>query len=129
MYQSPFPFSQNPYGVPSPAMNIYQQPAVQKTDIVKVNGKNGADAYPMAPNSQILLLDETAPRIFLKSTDGAGYAQISAYNITPYEEEPAIDAKSFEERLKRLEAIVDERIKPDNRRSKSKQADDVSESD
>ena len=128
MFQSPFPFSQNPYGMPSPAMNIYQQQA-QKTDIVKVNGKNGADAYQMAPNSQILLLDETAPIVWLKSTDGAGYASLSAYNITPYKEEPPVDVKSFEERLKRLEAIIDERIKPDNRRGKPKQADDISEPD
>ena len=35
----------------------------QRQEIVRVNGKNGADAYQMAPNSSILLLDETAPII------------------------------------------------------------------
>jgi hypothetical protein len=34
-----------------------------RQEIIRVNGRNGANAYQMAPNSSILLLDETAPVI------------------------------------------------------------------
>ena len=37
----------------------------------------------MPPNSSIILLDESAPLIWLKMTDGAGYS-----TITPYRKEP-----------------------------------------
>ena len=58
---------------------------LQRQEVVRVNGKNGADAYQMAPNSSVLLLDETAPVIWLKTTDGASYPTITGYKITPLE--------------------------------------------
>lgn len=75
-----------------------------KQEIIKVNGKNGAEAFQMMPNSQALLLDETAPIVWLVQTDGAGYKTISAFDLTPHEEINANDTiKSIEERLKKVE--------------------------
>lgn len=74
--------------------------------ITRVNGRNGADAYRMAPNSAILLLDENDPIIWLKTTDGAGYATITPYAITPYQPAPPVDLNSLEDRIKRLEEVV-----------------------
>ena len=37
----------------------------------------------MSPNSSIILLDESAPLIWLKMTDGAGYPTITPYRIEP----------------------------------------------
>ena len=73
--------------------------------IVRVSGRPGAEAYQMAPNSETLLLDETAPIVWLKITDGAGYPRLIPYDITPHEETQP-DYKSFEERLKRLEDLI-----------------------
>lgn len=73
--------------------------------IVRVSGRPGAEAFQMAPNSETLLLDETAPIVWLKITDGAGYPRLIPYDITPHEEEQ-IDYKSFDERLKRLEEYI-----------------------
>ena len=95
-----------PYGL-APAQTNYPQ----KHDIIRVSGKPGAEAFQMAPNSQIILLDETAPMIWLKVTDGAGYPTLTAYDITVHEAEKPVDYKSFDERLKKLEAIID--AKPD----------------
>ena len=89
----------NPYFSSSPIT-----PPIQRTDIVHVNGENGAKAFQMAPNSNILLLDDTAPIIWLKQTDGAGYPTLTPYSITPYKPEPPVDLKSLEARLERLEA-------------------------
>ncbi len=54
-------------GYPAPTYPNYgamgQQTYPQRQEVVRVNGRNGANAYQMAPNSSILLLDETAPII------------------------------------------------------------------
>ena len=48
----------NPYNYSS--NNQWQNPINRnRQEIIKVNGKNGAEAYQMMPNSQALLLDET----------------------------------------------------------------------
>ncbi len=43
----------------------------------------------MPPNSSILLLDETAPIVWLKMTDGAGYPTLNPYDIAPHQDEKA----------------------------------------
>lgn len=81
----------------------------QRQDIVKVNGRNGAEAYQLAPNSSALLLDESMPVVWLKQTDGAGYPSLTPYKITPYQPDPPIDIKSLEERIMKLEEMVNEK--------------------
>jgi len=76
--------------------------------VVKVNGDNGARMYQMQPNSSCLLLDESAPRIFLIQTDGACYKTISAYKIEPDVPEPTPDWNQLNERISRLEGIINE---------------------
>lgn len=100
----------NPYPSVNPAYlnqisGGMHQPSNQ---IIKVNGRGGAEAYQMPPNSQVLLLDETSPIIWLKQTDGAGYPTLNAYDIKPHEEAPAPDLKSIEERIQRLEEAIHE---------------------
>lgn len=73
--------------------------------VVRVSGRPGAEAFQMAPNSEVLLLDETAPIVWLKTTDGAGYPRLTAYDITAHEEEQ-IDYKSLEERISKLEELL-----------------------
>lgn len=82
------------------------QPQGIKSEVVRVNGQNGANAYQLASNSSILLLDETAPIIWLKTTDGAGYATVTPYKIEPYTPEPAIDIKTLEGRISKLEEMM-----------------------
>ena len=79
----------------------------QKQEIIKVNGREGANAYQMTPNSSVLLLDINQPVIYLKQTDGGGYANITAYKIEPYQSEAA-EASDLERRIKRLEDIISE---------------------
>ena len=78
-------------------------------EIDHVNGENGVDAFQMGPNCSALLLDETAPLVWLVYTDSAGYKTKTAYDISLHVEEPKPDIKSMEEQLatidKRLQAI------------------------
>ena len=86
--------------------NYYPNPNFQHYEVVKVNGEGGAKAFQMSPNSSILLLDETAPIVWLKTTDGAGYPSLTPYTITPYEPTPPISIDEISERISRLEERI-----------------------
>lgn len=98
----------NPYQGVNPAylnqINGGMHPA--NNQIIKVNGRGGAEAYQMPPNSQVLLLDETEPIIWLKQTDGAGYPTLTAYDIKPHEEVPVPDMRNLEERIRKIEEAI-----------------------
>ena len=90
-------------------MYYYPQNYPQKCEIIRVNGRNGGEMYSMAPNSEALLLDTSAPIIWLAQTDGAGYKTLTPYTITPYQPEPEIDVKSLNDRLTKLEALINDK--------------------
>lgn len=93
----------NPY-------SAYQQPLqmAQPQQVVKVNGMESARMYAMQPSSSALLLDENRPIVYLVQSDGAGYKTVNPYEIKPYEPEPTADVHSLEQRIKRLEDMINE---------------------
>ena len=101
-YNNPYlkPFQPSPYMPPS-----QQAPTMQ---VVRVSGRNGADAFVMGPNSSALLLDESGTMVWAVTTDGAGYKTISPYDITPHHDVPAPDYSSLESRILRLEGFMHE---------------------
>ena len=90
---------QNPYLTP------YYQPA-PPSQVIKVNGENGARVYQMGANSSALLLDESGLMVWLVVSDGAGYKTVTPYDITPHEVKPAPDYGSLESRIKKLEEMI-----------------------
>lgn len=82
------------------------QPRVYTGQITRVNGRNGVDAFRMAPNCSALLMDENDPIVWLKVTDGAGYATSTPYSIAPYQAPAPVDVNSLENRVKRLEEML-----------------------
>lgn len=108
--QQPYAYGVFPTGVNMPAPYPYQPPnAAQRYEVIRVNGENGARAFQMAPNSSVLLLDETAPVVWLVQSDGAGYRTVSPYNITPLQTKEQQDAgkyDSLEARITKLEEAI-----------------------
>ena len=102
------PYQQyNPYGYsPVSSQNGAGSVLPQQSQIIRVNGKNGAEAFRMAPNSSILLMDENDPIVWLKTSDGAGYCTVTPYTIAPYQSAPPVDVNSLENRVKRLEDML-----------------------
>lgn len=94
----------SPYGTPFGGMGMQQQ--AQKYEIIHVNGEAGARSLQMSPNSNALLLDDTAPLVWLAQTDGAGYKTVTPYSIAPYQPTPPVDVSSLESRVKRLEEML-----------------------
>lgn len=107
---------------------LLQQAQGQTQEVIKVSGKNGVDAYAMAPNSSVLLLDTTAPIVWLVQTDGAGYKTSTAYDITPHASEEEVQFRSLEDRITRLEEVIDAKsnVEPITRESESRQYNDAS---
>ena len=107
----------------NPYQNQYLQNLMmpQQQEVVKVNGKNGVDAFQLAPNSSALLLDTTASIVWLVQTDGAGYKTSTPYDITPHIPEEEVQYKSLEERISKLEETINAKsnIKPSTRKSES----------
>ena len=100
-----YPFNQNQLSQLLLQQSI--QPQTQQTKVVEVTGRAGADAYQLGPDSSILLLDNTAPIVWLVKTDGAGYKTLMAYDISPHEEEKPVDHyKELEDRILKLEETV-----------------------
>ena len=81
------------------------QPMMQQPqqEVLKVTGRNGANALNLAPNSSVLALDTSAPIVWLVTTDGAAYKTCTPYEIKPYEE---ISTNSLEKRISRLEELI-----------------------
>ena len=100
----------NPYNPAgrADALNSPYQPSPRQ-EITKVNGREGANAYPLSANSSVLLLDINNPIVYLKQSDGGGFCSVNAYSITPLEQEQKFsDTTDLEKRIKKLEDIVNE---------------------
>lgn len=113
-----FPYQSNQY---------LQNLMLQQQEVVKVSGKNGIDALQLPPNCSGLYLDITAPIVWLVQTDGAGYKTSTPYDITPHQSEEEVQYKSLEERISRIEEVINEsNAKPVTRESRSEQHNDAS---
>ena len=77
-----------------------------KMEVIRVNGKNGVDAFQMGANSSVILLDTTNPLVWFVQTDGAGYKTSTPYKIEPYVEAVVADNNSLEARVKRIEDML-----------------------
>lgn len=82
------------------------QPQLPKYHIIHVNGEQGARSIQMAPESDIILMDDTAPIVWLVKTDGAGYLQAYPYDIAPHIEQPPVDFNALSARIDKLEELI-----------------------
>ena len=112
-------YGYNQYGGYNPSMygmqqqyqqrlNQMEQAQLPRCEIIHVNGENGARAFRMAPNSTVLLMDDTAPVVWLVQSDGAGYHTQTPFKIEEYKSEVPIDVRTLEDRIARLEAMINE---------------------
>ena len=128
MYENPL---YNPMINPflTPNGGYQQQP---RQEVVKVNGENGARAFPIGANSSALLLDESGALVWLVTTDGAGYKTVSPFDIAPHQTAQPPDFNSLEERITKLEEMmqsVTARNPAATQRSEQKSADRQSRTD
>lgn len=91
--------------------NMMNQNMPQNTSkIDRVNGREGAEAYFLMPNSEVLLLDTTKPIVWLKQTDSAGYGTVTGFNVVPLKENADMsqnDYSELERRITEIEQLLD----------------------
>ena len=95
-----------------------QQPAPQSSNVlpaqqvIQVAGRQSIDTLQMSPNSSVLIMDTSAPIVWLCVSDGLGKVTATAYDITVHQDTPPFDiagfAESVEGRLKALESKISE---------------------
>ena len=92
----------------NPYLNAQHNPmqSAPKQEVVKVNGENGARAYPMGANSSAMLLDESGVIVWLVTTDGAGYKSVHPFDITPHQTPKQPDYSDLESRITKLEEMM-----------------------
>ena len=105
----------NQYMSPQQIGSSYQQYQQPVHGFVYVTGPDGANAYQMPPNSEMPLFDSTVSnRMFIKTTDGAGYPTITPVRCVPEESAPqqdngyasASDIESLRAEIEELKGLV-----------------------
>lgn len=71
--------------------------------VIRVNGQAGAKNLRMAPNSDTLVLDETAPILWYAQTDGTGYLTVTPFDISPHQNQQQTTINTLSERITKLE--------------------------
>lgn len=98
--------------------------------ITRVNGEAGAHALRLPPNSSALVLDESAPLVWLCKSDGAGYMTVVPFSITEYKPAPVPSTEELISRIEKLEAKVSESyFRRTRNTANAEQCDEPSSSD
>ena len=117
-----FPYQNSLYPTMMQPVAQVQPMQLPHQEAIKVNGRAGAEAYQLAPNSSVLMLDNTAPVVWLAVSDGAGYKTLTAYDITVHEEKKPEDIyKKLEDRITKLEERINGHGKSNNSTDAAKQ--------
>ena len=80
---------------------------LQRYKIDRVNGKDGVDSFQMLPNSETILLDTTAPLVWLVQTDNFGNKSVAPFTITPYTPPKPIDVNDLLAEIKALREEIE----------------------
>lgn len=91
-------------------MNNLYYPSYQTCKVPEVNGMNGANAYQIGANSSVLLLDTNLPIVYLKQTDGGGYATVTAFDLVAHKDAETKNIEDIKSRLDRLEEFINEQV-------------------
>ena len=117
MYNNPYSGFQNPYTYGF--QTVPQQMPLQQEQVTQVNGKASVDQIQLAPNSSKLVMDSTAPIVWLCVSDGVGRVTATPYDISEHKDAPPIDVSNIEMRLANVESYIkrmmeeNSNVKPD----------------
>lgn len=101
MNYQPYPYFQ-PYNPPM----MQNTPTLPAQQIIQVNGKASVDTIQLAPNSSILVMDTSAPIVWMCVSDGIGKVTATPYDITVHQDKPPVDVDSIENRLSAVESAI-----------------------
>ena len=94
----------NPYQQFNPF--IQQQNTLPQQQIVQVNGKASVDTIQLAPNSSILVMDTSAPIVWMCVSDGVGKVTATPYDISVHKEKQTSEYENIEQRIAVIEKAI-----------------------
>ena len=103
----------------------YQQPSIPQQQVLQANGKASIDAMRMPPNSSVLVMDTTAPIVWLCASDSLGNVTSTPYDIKAHRSESEAKNSDIEQRLSALENTVKELMKHEPNDGNFKPREDV----
>ena len=103
--------------------NYQQQYQIPAQQVLQANGKASIAALRLAPNSSVLIMDTTAPIVWLCVSDSLGNVTPTAYDITPHKD---AEVTTIETRMAAVETSLKEimevlNAKPDVGNARTKQ--------
>ena len=93
---------------------IAPQPQLQQEQVTQVNGRASVEQIQLAPNSSKLVMDTTAPIVWLCVSDGVGRVTATPYDITEHKDAPPVDVAGIEQRLANVEAYIAQQMEAAN---------------
>ena len=107
-FYNPYSGFSNPYQQYNPTnfLNQNNQTALPQQQVIQVNGKASVDTIQLAPNSSVLVMDTSAPIVWLCVSDGVGRVTSTPYDITEHKDAPPVDMRKIEERVAALETFM-----------------------
>lgn len=82
MNYNQIPLYQNPYQMPQSNMYMPKQLSPQNNGIIWVQGIEGAKAYQIPQNSNIILMDSEKNRMYIKTSDNIGMCNLRIFDFT-----------------------------------------------
>lgn len=82
MNYNQIPLYQNPYQMPQSNMYMPKQISPQNNGIIWVQGIEGAKAYQIPQNSNIILMDSEKNRMYIKTSDNIGMCNLRIFDFT-----------------------------------------------
>lgn len=99
------------FGLQNPYISQYNNPNLQINTlpaqrVIQVSGKASVDTIKMAPNSSVLLMDTTAPMVWLCTSDGIGRVTSVPYDISEHKPEEPKHNLDLEARVANVEIML-----------------------
>ena len=82
MNYNQIPLYQNPYQMTQSNMYMPKQLSPQNNGIIWVQGIEGAKAYQIPQNSNIILMDSEKNRMYIKTSDNIGMCNLRIFDFT-----------------------------------------------
>ena len=103
-YTNPYQPLFSPFAVPQPVPQT--QNVLPAQQVLQASGKTSVESIRMAPNSSVLVMDTTAPIVWLCTSDGLGNVTSAPYDITPHKDAGPAQIGDLEARLLQVEKNV-----------------------
>ena len=94
------------------------QPNYQQSNIVWVQGVEGAKAHPVGAGNTVLMMDSESQTLFIKSADASGVPSLRVFDYTErtgkVEPSPYITREEFEEAIAKLKPAKKKKVEDED---------------